>query len=48
MSNLTLTSVVFEFEHVNNAVANGLKFNFNKCCIWIWDGLKVDIQTVTI
>ena len=32
--NLTLTSVVFEFEcYVIIYVSD--KFNFNKCCIWI-------------
>ena len=35
-SNLTLTSVVFEFSKplvINKVVGT---FNFNKCCIWMW------------
>ena len=31
---LTLTNVVFEFSTVT-IICKKIKFNFNKCCIWI-------------
>ena len=34
-SNLTLTSVVFEWDIILFDVAGDYQFNFNKCCIWI-------------
>ena len=33
---LTLTSVVFEYKYIYNPNFTKRKFNFNKCCIWIF------------
>ena len=35
LSNLTLTSVVFELQIKAPALWSSKLFNFNKCCIWI-------------
>ena len=34
-TNLTLTSVVFEYKHQRKWKTQTYRFNFNKCCIWM-------------
>ena len=45
--NLTLTNVVFEFVNDENIYDN-IKFNFNKCCIWICNLLISDGEFVDL
>ena len=46
VSNLTLTSVVFELTNIKKS-NKCIEFNFNKCCIWIWDNL-LDLMLKTL
>ena len=39
--NLTLTSVVFESSMKNPDGSTAKIFNFNKCCIWIQNGISL-------